>query len=416
MTPGTRLGFEVIDRGITHDASGSRTIALTCFPAITGAVSSPTPVGSGDGDIALYVRALDIGSPRQACFFRFSTMQNYHLFDDPHVTPFAVGMNGRCVYHVTYDGVNASNDAGTNDYIISDVKTDAHNSVVNDSSRIILNRISFDDFSVTTTPCPLPPGHALTDNGACNDGSAFYFFTIKDGVYYLCGAPTDGIIELCGNAAVITETRGTQINDNAAPHSNAAVLTEISGTPTSVATTQQGVYFTAMDNVPCGLNLFDREHNISFLYFYSFATKLTTHVQSPLLYGKLAYADGVLAVPLLSGGLYFPFSASTLSNDCVVEHVSLSSDGKYFVFTTPGNDVIYAGSVATSRVRALNHNKNTRGSGWFNRPSCAFTGDSRWVIYGSNYTGVPQAYAAYVPDNFLSSLDNPGGSSDRYGA
>ena len=348
--PGAGLGYEVIDRGITFDASGSRTVALTCLPAVTGAVNSGSPVGGRDGDTAVYLRSPDTRTPRRICFFRFSKMQNYHLLDDPGAAPFAIDSEDDCIYHLTRgeapDAVN-------------------------------LARINFQDLSVYETTSSLPAEYALTDNGACA-GNGFYFFALKDGIYYLARAPLSG--------------------------GEAGILGPADGVPVSVAVTRQAVYFTTQPNVPEGLDQFRRAKNPVSLYVYTFAGQAIARLDTPPLYGHIAGCRGVLCIPAMAGGLYFP-SAGVFAAEYVIDRVSLSHDGKYFVFTTPDDDLIYAGSVATGRARALNRHKSARGAGWHNQPSCAFTGDRRWVVYGSNYTNVPQAYAAYVPNNFLEDLD-----------
>jgi len=347
--PGAGLGYEVIDRGITH-ASGSRTVALTCLPAVTGAVNSGSPIGGRDGDTAVYLRSLDTRTPRRICFFRFSKMQNYHLLDDPEATPFTIDSEGDCIYHLT--------------------RGEAPDSVK-------LTRVNFQSLSIYETASSLPADYELADNGACA-GNSFYFFALKDGIYYLARAPFDG----------------GEVN----------VIAPVDGVPVSITATRQTVYFTAQANIPAGLDQFRRALNPVSLYAYAFADEKITRMETPSLFGHIAGCGGVLIIPAMAGGLYFP-SAGVLASDYIIDRVSLSHDGKYFVFTTPDDDIIYAGSVATGRARALNRHKSARGLGWHNQPSCAFTGDRRWVVYGSNYTNVPQVYAAYVPNNFLESLD-----------
>jgi len=355
LAPGASLGFESIDRGITLDESGSRTIQLTCLPAVTGALSFGSPAGGADGDTALYVRALDAPAkgrcPRQICFFRFSTMLNHFMFDDEGGTPVALDPAGENFIHIS------ENKGGT----------------------ATLSRVSFSDFSVAESAAILPAPYEIADCGACADEKYFYFFAVSNGAFHLCAVPLSG--------------------------GDARTLAAVGGTPRSVSVTRHGVYYAAQPEVPAGLDIFQRGKHRTELYFYSFAKSAAEIVQTPPLYGAAACAGGVLAAPLMDGGLYFPFIREAYAEGYVIDRVSLSHDGRFFVFTAQNDGFIYAGSSATGRVRALNRFDNAPGLGWHNSPNCVFTGDRQWVVFGSPRTGVPQAYAAYVPKGFLEGLE-----------
>ncbi|MFH1614585.1 MAG: hypothetical protein ABIG61_05835 [Planctomycetota bacterium] len=87
-------------------------------------------------------------------------------------------------------------------------------------------------------------------------------------------------------------------------------------------------------------------------------------------------------------------------------HVSASKCGKYFVvdgFKQAGTP-IYLGNINTGKFRRLITSGASSGSPEYTHACPYMTADNKWVILNSDRTGVPQVYAASVPEKFLESL------------
>ncbi len=103
----------------------------------------------------------------------------------------------------------------------------------------------------------------------------------------------------------------------------------------------------------------------------------------------VALEDGKDPV-IVAGGLYF-------------WHVSSSPDGKYFVCDdTSGN--IYIGLSATGQYRRLCQSETILGAQQYTHTHPFISPDCRYVFFNSTRTGIPQIYAASVPEEFLDSL------------
>jgi len=66
---------------------------------------------------------------------------------------------------------------------------------------------------------------------------------------------------------------------------------------------------------------------------------------------------------------------------------------------------IMLGSMRTGRTCRLCDTGTVTGRADFTHAHPYLTGDGRWVIFNSVRTGVPQIYAASVPEGLLDSLE-----------
>jgi hypothetical protein len=85
-------------------------------------------------------------------------------------------------------------------------------------------------------------------------------------------------------------------------------------------------------------------------------------------------------------------------------HIHASPDGEWWISDDNKTGDIYIGSVRTARYRLLHRSGATFGSAQYAHPHPFFLGDGKSVGWNSDVTGVPQIYAARIPDGFLSTL------------
>ena len=85
-------------------------------------------------------------------------------------------------------------------------------------------------------------------------------------------------------------------------------------------------------------------------------------------------------------------------------HPNASKDGRFFVSDTQDDRRIVVGSLRTGRTRVLCESGASGGT-QYAHPHPYLTPDCRWVIFNSDRTGIPQVYAARVPDGLLESLE-----------
>ncbi|RLE78180.1 MAG: hypothetical protein DRJ56_00725 [Thermoprotei archaeon] len=100
-------------------------------------------------------------------------------------------------------------------------------------------------------------------------------------------------------------------------------------------------------------------------------------------------------------------SARVVSKGPPVCHISASRDGRFFIgdeLSSPGKPIV-VGSMRTGRRAVLCRTMTSAGSAQYTHPHPYMTADNGWVIFNSDRTGVPQLYAASVPDRFLESLE-----------
>ena len=88
-------------------------------------------------------------------------------------------------------------------------------------------------------------------------------------------------------------------------------------------------------------------------------------------------------------------------------HISASRDGRFFVgdATNVPTKPIVVGSIRTGRHLVLCESGTSFGAPQYTHPHPYLTSDNRWVIFNSDRTGVPQLYAASVPDGLLEGLE-----------
>lgn len=85
-------------------------------------------------------------------------------------------------------------------------------------------------------------------------------------------------------------------------------------------------------------------------------------------------------------------------------HIGSSPDGEHWVADDNKTGDIYIGSIATARYKLFWRTGATFGSPQYTHPHPFFLGDGKAVGWNSDVTGVPQVYAARIPDGFLDSL------------
>jgi len=88
-------------------------------------------------------------------------------------------------------------------------------------------------------------------------------------------------------------------------------------------------------------------------------------------------------------------------------HISASRDGRFFIgdaMNVPEKSIVI-GSIRTGTNLVLCETGASMGGAEYTHPHPYLTGDNRWVIFNSDRTGVPQIYAASVPDGLLESLE-----------
>ncbi|MDD8016454.1 MAG: hypothetical protein PHX45_12245 [Acidobacteriota bacterium] len=85
-------------------------------------------------------------------------------------------------------------------------------------------------------------------------------------------------------------------------------------------------------------------------------------------------------------------------------HIHASPDGEWWISDDNKTGDIYIGSVRTARYKLFYRSGATFGSPQYTHPHPFFLGDGKSVGWNSDVTGVPQVYAARIPDRFLDSL------------
>ena len=91
----------------------------------------------------------------------------------------------------------------------------------------------------------------------------------------------------------------------------------------------------------------------------------------------------------------------------VWNHISASRCGRYFVadsYEVPGVPLLI-GSIASGKVRILCNSLTSGGGPQYGHAHPYFTADSKYVVFNSDRTGVPQVYLASVPEEFLGALE-----------
>lgn len=94
-----------------------------------------------------------------------------------------------------------------------------------------------------------------------------------------------------------------------------------------------------------------------------------------------------------------------IARDRLYNHIAISDDGKYFIAEDNIDMRIYIGRVSDGRSIGLCDSHTRQGSCQHSHVHPYMTPDNRFVIFNSIVTGVPQVYAARIPDGFLEQLN-----------
>ncbi len=97
--------------------------------------------------------------------------------------------------------------------------------------------------------------------------------------------------------------------------------------------------------------------------------------------------------------------ARVVTNDFLYSHPNASRDGRFFVSDTFYDAAIVVGSIKTGNKRVLCQSGASFGSPQYTHVHPYFSPDCKWVIYNSDYTGLPHVYAASVPEGLLEELE-----------
>lgn len=356
IVSGANLGFESIDRGIGSADTGSRIIQLTCNPFVTGGPGTSCVMGDHTGRYLLYIRRYDAYGPRQICVFDFKQMNNLFLWDDASSGAYTVSADGRYFYHLadTIPGV------------------------------LCLTRVAFADFSVQSRSIAIDCRLHLIPDTMAVSGDFFHVLLreIDGGICFVRGSLMDG---------------GLSIIHHGGPETAGARLAACGDT----------LWLTIPDILPAGKEKLRRGADSPSLYRYSGAGAVT-RCNTPALSGSPSAGAQTIAVPLAHGGLYLPIADKTIAPELLINECCISADGQYFICDRCEDDAIIVGSVSSGCYRVLNLHGASRGLGWYTRPRLSFSGDRRWVVFGSDKSGIAQAYAAYVPSHFLENLNEGG--------
>ncbi len=121
--------------------------------------------------------------------------------------------------------------------------------------------------------------------------------------------------------------------------------------------------------------------------------------------GVSAFSDATLFVAAAGEEKPTPVAAP----GHVFNHISVSKCGRYFVADCyrdfPPRVPLIVGGIETGRTEELLETGTSCGGAQYTHPHPYFTADNRHVIYNSDATGIPQVYAAVVPEGLLESLD-----------
>jgi hypothetical protein len=120
------------------------------------------------------------------------------------------------------------------------------------------------------------------------------------------------------------------------------------------------------------------------------------------------YHDGEKSGNVLEVSHDWPGARVVFDTPHFWNHISASRCGRYFVAdgsSLPGTPLI-VGCIATGRTEVLCQSLTSSGAAQFTHAHPYFTADNQWVIFNSDYTGVPQLYACRVPQELLQTLES----------
>lgn len=87
-------------------------------------------------------------------------------------------------------------------------------------------------------------------------------------------------------------------------------------------------------------------------------------------------------------------------------HVSASRCGRFWIADAPGEEgvPIYMGCFESGRQTRVVHSHTSHDGKQWSHTHPYLTADSRWLIYTSNRSGIPQVHGARIPEDFLAGL------------
>lgn len=91
-------------------------------------------------------------------------------------------------------------------------------------------------------------------------------------------------------------------------------------------------------------------------------------------------------------------------------HISASPDGKFFVVDDKKTGRLHLGCLATLRLLPFCDTNTSSGSPQYTHTHPYITPGNRRVIFNSDRTGIPQVYAADIPEDFLAKLQSNDGA------
>jgi oligogalacturonide lyase len=96
--------------------------------------------------------------------------------------------------------------------------------------------------------------------------------------------------------------------------------------------------------------------------------------------------------------------ARVLAQGHLFNHIAASDDGKFFIADDHVTGRIYVGSLETGRCLGLCESHSRQGACQHGHIHSYMTPDNQFVIFNSIVTGIPQVYAARIPDGFLDAV------------
>ena len=105
----------------------------------------------------------------------------------------------------------------------------------------------------------------------------------------------------------------------------------------------------------------------------------------------VAIAEGDEKPTVVAGGKHF-------------WHVASSADGKFFISDDRDGN-IWIGSVKTGKYRKICNSGTIRGAAQYTHSHPFLSPDCKYAFFNSTATGLPQIYAATVPEEFIESIE-----------
>lgn len=96
--------------------------------------------------------------------------------------------------------------------------------------------------------------------------------------------------------------------------------------------------------------------------------------------------------------------STCLAKGLPLMHVAASDDGRFFITDDISNGRIYIGDVRSGYILPLCESGTSTGGSQATHTHPYMTPDNRYVIFNSDRTGLPQLWAAEIPDGFLEAV------------